>query len=52
MRAPQIGKLAWTPTLASFTREDWPESGDMAERMINVGGVELCTEPFGDPAGI
>jgi pimeloyl-ACP methyl ester carboxylesterase len=23
----------------------------MAERMINVGGVELCTEPFGDPAG-
>ena len=22
----------------------------MAERTINVGGVELCTEPFGDPA--
>ncbi|MBV8734260.1 MAG: alpha/beta hydrolase [Solirubrobacterales bacterium] len=24
--------------------------GDMAERMIEVNGVELCTEPFGDPA--
>ena len=23
----------------------------MAERMIQVNGVELCTEPFGDPAG-
>src|SRR5438552_161412 len=22
----------------------------MAERMIQVNGVELCTEPFGDPA--
>ncbi len=22
----------------------------MAERMIDIGGVELCTEPFGDPA--
>ncbi len=25
--------------------------GDMTERMIEVNGVELCTEPFGDPAG-
>ena len=22
----------------------------MAERVVDVGGVELCTEPFGDPA--
>jgi hypothetical protein len=22
----------------------------MAERMIEVNGVELCAEPFGDPA--
>ena len=22
----------------------------MAERMIEANGVELCTEPFGDPA--
>ena len=22
----------------------------MAERMVEVNGVELCTEPFGDPA--
>ena len=22
----------------------------MTERMIEVGGVALCTEPFGDPA--
>jgi pimeloyl-ACP methyl ester carboxylesterase len=23
--------------------------GDVAERMIEVGAVELCTEPFGEP---
>jgi pimeloyl-ACP methyl ester carboxylesterase len=25
-------------------------TGDVAERMIETSGVELCTEPFGDPA--
>jgi hypothetical protein len=29
-------------------QEEW--SSDMTERMIEVNGVELCTEPFGDPA--
>src|SRR4030095_6104022 len=26
------------------------EEAKMAERMIEANGVELCTEPFGDPA--
>jgi pimeloyl-ACP methyl ester carboxylesterase len=28
---------------------EWEEEANMAERTIEANGVELCTEPFGDP---
>jgi hypothetical protein len=38
----------------SLPLEEGPRSatkgGDVTERMIEANGVELCTEPFGDPA--
>jgi pimeloyl-ACP methyl ester carboxylesterase len=36
-------------TLCDISAED-KQRNEMTERMIEANGVELCTEPFGDPA--
>jgi pimeloyl-ACP methyl ester carboxylesterase len=45
----EFHKRSWS-TRGRFTTDVAARGGVVAERMVEVNGVELCTEPFGEPA--